>query len=100
MKPTKSKSLQMKGSKMTRDDFHDLASLIADEEKGAASALIGQRIAEIKGKPDGPIRARIFAAAALIGSSELWSTLEDPATVAGQLRRLADRFEGMGQPRQ
>jgi hypothetical protein len=36
----------------------------------------------------------------LIGSSELWTHLEDGATVAAQLRRLADRFEADGQPQQ
>lgn len=73
--------------------FQDLAATIADEEKGAASKLIGERLATIEDMPDGPIRARIFAAAALIGGAELWAHLEDGATVATQLRRLADRIE-------
>jgi hypothetical protein len=80
--------------------FNDLADLIADEEKAATAAFIGQHIAAIKDTPDGPVRARIFAAAMLIGSSELWTHLEDGATVAAQLRRLADRFEADGQPQQ
>jgi hypothetical protein len=98
MKPTKSKSLQMKVTKMT-DQFQDLAALIADEEKAASAHAIGQRIIAIEGQPDGPIRARIFAAAMLIGASELWAQLEDGARVAAQLRRLADRFEAACQPR-
>lgn len=88
----------MKETDMT-DQFQDLAALIADEEKAASAHAIGQRIAAIEAQPDGPIRARIFAAAMLIGASELWAQLEDGATVAHQLRRLADRFDGIGQPR-
>ena len=76
--------------------FQDLASTIADEERAAVSHLIGQHVAEIRDQPDGPVRARIFAAAALIGSAELWAHLEDGETVANQLRRLADRFDTAG----
>jgi hypothetical protein len=88
----------MKATDMT-DQFQDLTALIAEEEKAASAHAIGQRIIAIEGQPDGPIRARIFAAVMLIGAAELWAQLEDGETVAHQLRRLADRFDGIGQPR-
>lgn len=78
--------------------FADLAALIADEERAASAHAIAQRIAAIEDQPDGPIRARIFAAATLIGGAELWVHLEDGATVATQLRRLADRIEAGSGP--
>lgn len=79
--------------------FQDLAAVIADEERAASAHAIAQRIATIEDQPDAPIRARIFAAAMLIGSAELWARLEDDSTVADQLRRLAGRFDAAGQPR-
>ena len=48
---------------MTDISFNDLATVIADEEKGAASKAIVQRINIIEQMPDGPVRARIYAAA-------------------------------------
>lgn len=76
--------------------FQDLAATIADEERAAVSHLIGQHVTAIRDQPAGPVRARVFCAALLIGSAELWAHLEDHATVATQLRRLADRFDTAG----
>ena len=73
--------------------FNDLAGVIADEEKGAVSLAIKQRLAAIKALPDGPVRARIFAASAMIGGAELFAALEGNVSTAQQLRRLADRIE-------
>jgi replicative superfamily II helicase len=73
--------------------FNDLSGLIADEEKGAVTLAIRQRLAAIKALPDGPVRARIFAASAMIGGAELFAALEGRVSTAKQLRRLADRIE-------
>lgn len=73
--------------------FDDLAGVIADEEKGAVTLAIAQRIDTIKALPDGPVRARIFAASAMIGGAELFAALEGTDAAATQLRRLADRIE-------
>lgn len=73
--------------------FTDLAAVILDEEKAAVARSIAERLAAIQDQPDGPVRARIHAAAAMIGGAELWAHLEDASTVATQLRRLADRIE-------
>lgn len=73
--------------------FNDLAGVIADEEKGAAALAIKQRLTAIKALPDGPVRARIFAASAMIGGAELFAALEGRVSTANQLRRLADKIE-------
>lgn len=78
---------------MNNTPFHELAAVIADEEKGAASKAIAQRIATIEQMPDGPVRARIYAAAMLIASAELWAELDEPRSVACQLKQLAARLE-------
>lgn len=78
--------------------FEDLAATIGDEEKAAVAGTIAERIAAIQDQPDGPVRARIFAAASMIGSAELHAALEGPQATATQLRRLADRFEASAGP--
>ena len=81
----------MKANNM--DAFQDLAATIADEEKAAVARSIAERLAAIQDQPDGPVRARIHAAAAMIGGAELHAALEGPQATARQLRRLADRIE-------
>ena len=78
---------------MDREDFNDLASLIAVEEKAAVSNALAARIEAIQDLPDGPVRARIYAAACLVAGVELMGQLEGPQAAAHQLRRLADRLE-------
>ena len=80
------------------NEFSHLAELIADEEKGAVSVAIAGRIGEIKGRPDAPMRARIYAAAQMIGGAELMAELEGHAAAAAQLRRLADRLDAAAAP--
>lgn len=78
---------------MTNIPFNELASVIADEEKGAASKAISQRIKRIEQMPDGPVRARIYAAAVLIGGAELFAKFEGHNAVHDQLIKLAERFK-------
>ena len=78
---------------MTNTTFHELAAVIADEEKGAASKAISQRIKLIEQMPDGPVRARIYAAAVLIGGAELFAKFEGHDAVHDQLIKLAERFK-------
>lgn len=78
--------------------FQDLAAVILDEEKAAVAHLIGQHVTAIRDNPDGPLRARVFAAAAMVGGAELHSALEGPEATARQLRRLADRFDAATGP--
>jgi len=73
--------------------FHELAGLIADEERAAASALIRDRVECMAEQNDGPIRVRIFSVATLTAGAELYALLEGSAETANQLRRLADVFE-------
>jgi hypothetical protein len=82
------------------DPFNDLAGLIAEEEKAQVANVIATRVGTIQAQPDGPIRARIFAACALIGGAELMSELEGPEAAAKQLRKLADRLEAGAGPLQ
>lgn len=84
-------TITLKGHNMT--PLEELASLLADEEKGAVSLALAGRISAIKDRPDGPVRIRIFAAASMIGGAELMAQLEGPEAAARQLRRLAERFE-------
>lgn len=78
---------------MDREQFNDLASLIAVEEKLAVTHALAARIEAIQDLPDGPVRARIYAAACLIAGAELMGQLDGPQAAAHQLRRLADRLE-------
>lgn len=78
--------------------FQDLAATIADEEKSHVARSTAERIAAIQDQPDGPVRARIFAAASMIGGAELHAALEGPQATATQLRRLADRIEASAGP--
>jgi hypothetical protein len=73
--------------------FTELAEVIAIEERAAFANALADRIHAIKDLPDGPIRGRIYAAAALIGGAELMQHLEGTEAAARQLRALADRLE-------
>lgn len=81
-------------------EFEDLAGVIVDEEKAALANAMAARISTISGMPDGPVRARIYAFAALIGGAELAAELEGAGPAAAQLRRLADRLEAKRGPLQ
>jgi hypothetical protein len=83
---------------MTDISFNDLTTVIADEEKGAASKAIAQRIKIIEQMPDGPVRARIYAAAILIGGAELFANFEGDEAVHDQLIKLAGRFKSKSEP--
>ena len=83
---------------MTNIPFNELATVIADEEKGAASKAISQRIKLIEQMPDGPIRARIYAAAVLIGGAELFAKFEGHDAIHDQLIKLAERFKSTSEP--
>ena len=83
---------------MTDISFNDLATVIADEEKGAASKAIAQRIKIIEQMPDGPVRARIYAAAILIGGAELFANFEGDEAAHDQLIKLAWRFKSKSEP--
>jgi hypothetical protein len=83
---------------MTTTPFHELATVIADEEKGAASKAIAQRIEIIEQMPDGPVRARIYAAAILIGGAELFANFEGDEAAHDQLIKLAWRFKSKSEP--
>lgn len=83
---------------MTDISFNDLATVIADEEKGAASKAIAQRIKLIEQMPDGPVRARIYAAAILIGGAELFANFEGDEAAHDQLIKLAWRFKSKSEP--
>lgn len=74
-------------------------AVIADQERASVAKSIAERIAAIHDQPDGPVRARVFAAAAMIGGAELHAALEGPEATARQLRRLADRFDAEAAPR-
>lgn len=73
--------------------FTELAETIALEEQSAFANTLSARIEAIKDLPDGNVRARIYAAAALIGGAELMQHLEGTEAAARQLRALADRLE-------
>lgn len=75
--------------------FQDLVETLTLEEKAAATNAVAVRIQQIENRPDGPLRARIFAAATLIAGAEIMQELEGPAAAAAQLRKVADRLEGL-----
>lgn len=83
-----------------KPEFEDLADVIVEEEKAAFANALAARISTIKEMPDGPVRARIYAFAALIGGAELAAELEGAGPAAAQLRRLADRLEANQGPLQ
>ena len=70
-----------------------LTATIRDEEHGAARAAIQTRIAAIENLPQGPLRARLCAAAHLTGGYQLMMALEGDAATIRQLRRIADMIE-------
>lgn len=76
---------------MTEQDH--LTAIIRDEEHGAAAAAIASRVAAIEALPDGPLRARLCAAAHLTGGYQMLRILEGDEVTVRQLRRLADMIE-------
>ena len=70
-----------------------LTATIRDEEHGAARAAMQTRIAAIEHLPQGPLRARLCAAAHLTGGYQLMMALEGNAATIRQLRRIADMIE-------
>ncbi|MBS4011992.1 MAG: hypothetical protein KGZ72_14705 [Roseovarius sp.] len=79
---------------MTEQDH--LTAIIRDEEHGAAAGAIASRIEAIQHLPQGPLRARLCAAAYMAGGYQMMRLLEGDAETARQLRRLADMIEGQG----
>lgn len=75
------------------NELNEFFATLADEERAAASAHLASRIDGMADHDDGPIRARLFAAATLVAGAELHAALESPQAAAAQLRRLADRIE-------
>lgn len=80
------------------NELNEFFATLADEERAAASAHLANRIDGMAHQDDGPIRARIFAAATLVAGAELFSKLDSPKAAATQLRRLADRLESLDAP--
>jgi hypothetical protein len=80
------------------NELQNLLEIIRDEEIGNASATIGGRIAAIEQMPDGPVRARLCAAAFLTASYQMATLLEGNEATARQLRRLADMLDADGKP--
>jgi hypothetical protein len=76
---------------MTEQDT--LTAIIRDEEHGAAAQAIQARIDAIQHLPQGPLRARLCAAAHLMGGFQMMQLLEGDAATARQLRRLAAMIE-------
>lgn len=80
------------------DELQNLLEIIRDEEIGNASATIGGRIAAIEQMADGPVRARLCAAAFMTASYQMVALFEGNEATARQLRRLADMLDAKGQP--
>ena len=78
------------------DELQNLLEIMRDEEIGNASATIGGRIAAIEQMPDGPVRARLCAAAFMTASYQMAALLEGNEATARQLRRLADQLDADG----
>ena len=76
---------------MTADN--DLIEHLRDEETCAAAHAIASRIEAIENLPDGPVRARLCAAAFLMAGRQMLMMLEGDAATVRQLRRLADEIE-------
>jgi len=76
-----------------------LIAIIHDEEHGAAANAIQLRVEAIQQLPDGPLRARLCAAAHLTGGYQMMQILEGDAATVRQLRRLADMIEGVSDAR-
>ena len=76
---------------MTEQDH--LIEHLRDEEHAAAANAIGARIAAIEQLPQGPLRARLCAAAFLMAGQEVMRRLEGDHSAARQLRRIADQIE-------
>ena len=74
-------------------ELNEFFATLADEERAAASAHLASRIDGMADHDDGPIRARLFAAATLVAGAELFASLDSPQAAAAQLRRLADRLD-------
>ena len=72
------------------DELQNLLEIMRDEEMGNASATIGGRIAAIEQMADGPVRARLCAAAFMTASYQMAALLEGNEATARQLRRMAD----------
>lgn len=79
---------------MTEQDT--LTAIIRDEEHGAAAQAIQARIDAIQHLPQGPLRARLCAAAHLTGGYQMMMALEGNEATIRQLRRLADMIEAQG----
>jgi len=75
------------------NELNEFFATLADEERAAASAHLASRIDGMADQDDGPIRARLFAAATLVAGAELFANLDSPQAAAAQLRRLADRLD-------
>ena len=78
------------------NELQNLLEIMRDEEIGNASATIGGRVAAIEQMPDGPVRARLCAAAFLTASYQMAAILEGNEATARQLRRLADQLDADG----
>ena len=74
----------------------DLIEHLRDEETAAAANAIASRIEAIEHLPDGPIRARLCAAAFLMAGRQMMMMLEGDDATIRQLRRLADQIEAQG----
>lgn len=70
-----------------QNELNELFGIITDEEKAAASAHIRGRIEAIQNQNDGPIRARLFAAATLVSGAELFARL-DSLQPAAEMQHL------------
>lgn len=81
-----------------KPELEDLVSVIVDEEKAAFANALATRITALNRVPDGPLRARVYAFAVLMGGAELTAELEGTGGAAAQLRRIADRLEAAGKP--
>jgi hypothetical protein len=84
----------MKGQPMTEQEH--LIEHLRDEERAAAANAIQGRIDYIQHLPQGPLRARLCAAAHLTGGYQMMMALEGNEATVRQLRRVADMIEAQG----
>ena len=75
------------------DEAEILLQIARDEEHGAAVAAVGGRIAALEQMPDGPLRARLCAAAFMTCGYQTMCLLEGDEATARQLRRIADLLD-------